>query len=231
MDLRFYSTVLTTSCHRAIGSILYHSIEMHRDSEVGALMSEVAPKTSFSIVLDSQLVYMRELQTSDVGFIFELDSNPEVVKYVGIQPSTHIDQASQFLQNIQNQYGLFGTGRFAVIEKQSNAFVGWAGIKYDIVGENGHINYYELGYRLLPRFWGKGYATECSNVLVKWAFENFDMDILAANVDTRHEPSRHVLEKVGFVLKGPTFLDNAGLTCYWFELNKEDWRSKSLVTK
>ena len=62
----------------------------------------------------------------------------------------------------------------AVIEKESGLFIGWSGFKYYKDGVNNHSNYYDLGYRFIPEYWGKGYATETCVAWMKYGFENFN---------------------------------------------------------
>jgi RimJ/RimL family protein N-acetyltransferase len=98
---------------------------------------------------------MRPFEETDAEGLFLLDSNPEVMKYVGGVVSTEIEQSRQMIEFIQNQYKENGVGRLAVIEKSSNILIGWSGLKYLTKEINGMKNVYELGYRFLPEYWGK----------------------------------------------------------------------------
>lgn len=48
----------------------------------------------------------------------------------------------------------------AMIEKVSGELIGWLGIKLIKEETNGYTNFYDLGYRMRPEFWVKGYAKE-----------------------------------------------------------------------
>ncbi|MDX8570646.1 GNAT family N-acetyltransferase [Elizabethkingia sp. HX QKY] len=165
---------------------------------------------------------MRPFEETDAEGLFLLDSNPEVMKYVGGMVSTEIEQSRQMIEFIQNQYKENGVGRLAVIEKSSNILIGWSGLKYLTSEINGMKNVYELGYRFLPEYWGKGYATETAIAALNYAFNEIKTDIVYAMAVTENAGSNHVLRKLGFEELG-TFLDDGDL-CYWYKLEKENYK-------
>jgi len=167
----------------------------------------------------TERLLLRKLTEDDVDSIFLLDSNPDVVKYVGVPPVTSKEESAKMVENIINQYQNNGTGRLAVIEKESNRFIGWSGIKLLTEEVNGFKNVYELGYRFLPEFWGKGYATESALASLDLAFNQLNADKIYAYADIDNESSNHILTKLGFANKG-SFLDK-GDQCFWYELNKK----------
>jgi len=85
-----------------------------------------------------------------------------------------------------------------VAEKDTNDFVGWMGFKYMEGPVNKHTNYYDFGYRLARRFWGKGYATESSKAALDYGLETLQLKGIYAMTDINNLASRNVLEKVGF---------------------------------
>ena len=163
---------------------------------------------------------LRKLTEEDVDNIFLLDSNPDVMKYVGVSPITKKEESSKMINNILNQYEKNGTGRLAVIEKESNQFIGWSGIKLLTEEVNGFKNVYELGYRFLPEFWGKGYATESAIASLDLGFNQLNTDKIYAYADVGNESSNRILTKLGFENKG-TFLDKGDI-CNWYELEKNN---------
>jgi len=168
----------------------------------------------------TERLILRKLTTEDLDDMFLLDSNPDVVKYVGIQPLTKKEESLKMIENIINQYEKNGTGRLAVIEKESNRFIGWSGIKLLTDEVNGFKNVYELGYRFLPEFWGKGYATESALASLDLGFNQLNADKIYAYADIENENSHKILTKLGFENKG-AFIDD-GDHCYWYELNKNN---------
>ncbi len=168
----------------------------------------------------TERLMLRKLIPNDLDDMFLLDSNPEVVKYVGVPPISHKEESAKMINNILNQYKNNGTGRLAVIEKESNRFIGWSGIKLITYEINGFKNIYELGYRFLPEFWGKGYATESAQASLDLGFNQLNADKIYAYAYVENQTSNYILTKLGFENKG-AFIDN-GDNCYWYELEKNN---------
>lgn len=166
----------------------------------------------------TERLILRPLTEEDVDNIFLLDSNPDVMRYVGVPTVTKKETSAKMVDHIINQYKNNGTGRLAVIEKETNQFIGWSGIKLLTEEVNGYKNVYELGYRFLPEFWGKGYATEAAQASLDLGFNELNADKIYAYADVENESSNYILTKLGFENKG-TFLDKGDI-CNWYELEK-----------
>lgn len=164
--------------------------------------------------IETERLILRPLVAEDVHRLFLLDSNPQVMKYVGQPVLTEPSQSRAVIEMIQAQYEKFGIGRFAVIEKESNLLIGWAGLKFVDYEVNGHQDFYEIGYRFLPEFWGKGYATESNKPFVGRAFNEMGVKELFAYAHEGNAGSHHVLQKLGFEIQGD-FMESDG-RCIWF---------------
>jgi ribosomal-protein-alanine N-acetyltransferase len=169
------------------------------------------------VLIETDRLYFRELVDADDLSIFDLDSDPEVHHYLGNNPIKNIDQARDTIKYIRHQYVDKGIGRLAIIEKETNNFVGWGGFKFITELTNGHQNYYDLGYRLIRKYWGKGYATESSRAAVNFAFNQLKLPVIYAIADINNLSSQKVLEKCGFENKA--LFDYGTIPHYWFELN------------
>lgn len=166
-------------------------------------------------VVESNRLIFRELLSSDAKDMFKLNSDPDVVKYTGDMPFIHIDQARKNIEIIRQQYLNFGIGRCAAILKETNEFIGWAGLKY-INELNGRKDNYDLGYRFLKRKWGMGYGTESAKAFVRYGFSVMQLKRISAYADVEHIASLKLLEKCGFKFTN-TFMDDGDL-CAWYEI-------------
>lgn len=149
------------------------------------------------IFAETQRLILRELLPTDAEGMFELDSDSEVHKYVGKKPVTTLQQCKDVIEFIREQYSSNGIGRWAVIEKQSGDFVGWSGLKLMKEPVNKHINFYDIGYRLIKKHWGKGYATESGIAARDYAFTTLNAKEIFAMTDVENTASRKALEKIG----------------------------------
>ena len=64
----------------------------------------------------------------------------------------------------------------------------------NIIDNGSYIN---LGYRLTPKYWGHGYATEAAKVWIDYAFQVMKVPIVCTLVEKANTASINVLEKVG----------------------------------
>lgn len=174
--------------------------------------------------LETERLILREFQKNDRDGIFELDSNPEVHKYLGNKPITTYKQAEDNIAFIQEQYKERGIGRFACIEKASGNFIGWSGLKLN-QGEketlNGFTNFIDIGYRLIPRFWGKGYASESAFACLDYGFKQMNYDIIYGAAETGNIGSNKILQKIGLRYVNDFVFE--GHEAKWYELKKSDY--------
>lgn len=164
---------------------------------------------------------LREFLTSDAEALFALDSDPEVMKYLGNRTLQHISQAEAVVKSVQSQYENYGIGRWAVIDKTSGEFVGWSGLKFVTEVTNGHQHYHDLGYRLLRKHWGKGVATETSLASLDYAFRVLKLDTLYATAHTENVASNKVLTKIGFTCSEA--FEYETFRCNWYSLTVVDY--------
>jgi RimJ/RimL family protein N-acetyltransferase len=120
-----------------------------------------------------------------------------------------------------------GTRWWAAIERASGAFTGWFALgPARSVGLDGGT---ELGYRLRPAFWGRGYATEGARALLSTAFTGLAADRVVATTMTVNAASRRVLEKAGlrltrtFFADWPDPIEGAEHGDVVYELLREEW--------
>jgi [ribosomal protein S5]-alanine N-acetyltransferase len=180
-------------------------------------------------VIETERLILRGMLPEDADAFFEMDSNPEVHKYLGNKPVTNKQHIRDVIGMIHKQYDENGIARWTVLEKASGQYIGWCGLKFFTESANGHNNFYEVGYRLDPRYWGKGYATEAARAALRYGFEIMRLNTIYAITDAGNHASRNVLTKAGltyiedFIYEGGLF---EGTHCTWFKITQDEWSSK-----
>lgn len=173
------------------------------------------------IHLTTERLILRDLEERDVEGIFALDSDPEVLRYIGTPVMTNRSEAAKVIALVRRQYQENGIGRWAVEERATGAFVGWCGLKWEQ-----HIRpfaYYDIGYRLIRTYWGRGYATEAASACLRHGFEVLNYPKICAAAEAEHQVSNHILQKIG--LKQGEPFEFEGKRCNWYGLRKEEaWR-------
>ena len=177
----------------------------------------------FPEVFETSRCKLRQFTWEDAKGLFMMDSDPEVHRFLGNRPLKNIGQSRDIIRNIMQQYRINGIGRFAVIEKLTGEFMGWAGLKLEIREVNGHRSYYDLGYRLARRYWEKGIASECAAASLEIGFNKYGLEVINAAAHIDNMASNRVLQKNGLKLKNTFRFD--GATHNWYEITREDWIS------
>lgn len=176
--------------------------------------------------IETERLILRELQKGDLQAWFEMDSDPTVHKYLGNQPVNKMEQIENAFQSIQQQYAENGIGRWATIEKSSGNFIGWSGLKFIREEENNHINFYDVGYRLHPKYWGKGYATESGKAALQYGFGTMNLNEIIGIANEENKASRRALEKCGLKFV-EQFIWEDSILCDWLKITCEEWRQKT----
>lgn len=171
------------------------------------------------IFAETERLILRELMPADAEGMFDMNSDPDVHRYLGNKPVKSIEQSIAEIEFIRKQYVENGIGRWAVIEKTSGNFLGWSGLKLITETTNNHINYYDLGYRFSKRFWGKGYATETAIAVIHYGFTELKLNEIIGIADINNLGSIHVLEKVG--LKRVSVFDYDGTKHLWMRIENQ----------
>jgi RimJ/RimL family protein N-acetyltransferase len=148
-------------------------------------------------LIETERLLLRELMPADDKAMFELDSDAEVHRYLGSKPIQSIEESQQVIQFIRDQYKTNGIGRWAVVDKQTQNFIGWAGLKFITEPINNHVNYYDLGYRFIRKYWGKGFAFESARAVLKFGFETMQLEEIYAMAELGNTASQNVLTKAG----------------------------------
>ena len=183
------------------------------------------------IFLETDRLFLRRLTREDAPLLCELDSDPEVMRYLTKGEPTPLekieDEQLPKILRFYDEYDHFGY--WAVHEKGSGDFIGWFHFKPD----DSELEA-ELGYRLSRRSWGKGYATEVSRVLIRKAFGEWGCERVFANTLVDNLGSRRVMEKSGLRYER-TFTYEDPSIAHWSEserqsveygLSREDWEKE-----
>jgi RimJ/RimL family protein N-acetyltransferase len=145
-------------------------------------------------ILKTKRLSCRPMCWEDFDNIVSLDTSPEVRRFFPGGVSTPEKIKKKMAANII-QIEKFGFGDFSIINEKGE-FIGRAGFG---ILENQEV---ELGFKLLPEFWNKGYSTEIATALLTWGFSNIPSDFLKQNrilgfAHINHMASQRVLEKIG----------------------------------
>lgn len=152
--------------------------------------------------MQTSRLLLRPFQPSDVEELYQLNLDWECIKYTGDEPFKSIDEAEKFIENYKH-YEKYGFGRWSVLLKETNEFLGWCGLKY-----SPDLDEFDIGFRFHRKHWGKGYATEAAEFCLNLGFEEFMMQEIVGRVMPENIASIKVLEKLGMKYKETQIIEN-----------------------
>lgn len=97
------------------------------------------------VFLETERLMLRRFTEADVDNLFDLDSGPEVMRFLnGGTPTPHEVIKNQILPRFLSYYERFeGYGYWAAIEKSTGLFLGWFSLHPDEGSDLGNV---ALGY-------------------------------------------------------------------------------------
>jgi [ribosomal protein S5]-alanine N-acetyltransferase len=148
------------------------------------------------IIFETERLVVRTYNEKDKKNFYLLNGNRKVMRW--IRPVKTRKESDDFLlETLARTETDPAMGRWAVEEKSIGKFVGSFAI---IPVENSeHI---QLGYALLPRYWGKGYATELTKTGLHYVFSKTKLKVIYALTELPNLSSQKVLIKTGFTENG-----------------------------
>ena len=183
------------------------------------------------VFLETERLVLRRFTEADVDHLFDLDSDPEVMRFLtGGKPTPREVIRNETLPRILHYYERFeGFGFWAAIERSTGAFLGWFEFRPP---EGSGPDEAELGYRLRRSAWGKGYATEGSRALIRKGFTELGVQRVVAETMAVNIASRRVMENAGLTLERtfhrswPNPIEGAEQGEVEYALRKVDWEQQ-----
>lgn len=140
---------------------------------------------------------LRQITETDLENIFLGLSNPEVIKYYGVSFSTLEETKEQlkFYRELeQNDTGIW----WAICSLNNNVFYGAIGFNNrNLIHRNA-----EIGYWLLPQYWGKGVIKNILSVACKFAVQELKLHRIVAMIESENIASKKIVEQFGFNYEG-----------------------------
>jgi 3-dehydroquinate dehydratase/shikimate dehydrogenase len=139
---------------------------------------------------------LRKWKDSDLEPFVRMNQDPIVMEYF---PSCFsYEQSLQLMQKIRFKMERDGYGFFAVSLIGGADFIGMIGLNKIDPSEMAvpFVPAVEIGWRLLPEFWGKGLAQEGAKACIKYGFEKLHLKEIIAFTTVANYRSRNVMEKI-----------------------------------
>jgi RimJ/RimL family protein N-acetyltransferase len=183
-----------------------------------------------TVILKTPRLAVRQFTADDVDNLFELNSDPAVMRYLtGGRPTPREevrDRIIPFYLAVYERLDRLGT--WAAESAATGEFLGWFHFR---PGPDADITNIDLGYRLHQSAWNKGYATEGSRALIAMGFTELHVERVFAHTLAVNTASRRVLEKCGLTLvrtvpfQSPDLIEGSEQGEVEYALTKAAWQA------
>ena len=167
--------------------------------------------TNENLTLQTERLKLRPFGLDDLSLAARIMRNPRIVFWRKTRVSLNEIRAGIKRSQKMNDWGL---GWWLIFEAQTNRLVG--SVMLQPLENTFEV---EVGYHVLPEYWGRGYASEAARKIVAHGFDRLGLPNIRAVVLPRNRPSLRIVEKLGFSPRGTLF--HANLLHRYFRLERQ----------
>jgi RimJ/RimL family protein N-acetyltransferase len=144
--------------------------------------------------LKTERLLLRRWRDEDFTPFAAMNADPLTMRFM---PSVLTeDETRALMERLEEHHRLHGFGVWAVEAPGVAPFIGFTGLQR-VSFDAPFLPAVEIGWRLAPAFWGKGYATEAAQAALRIGFEGLNLDQIVSFTVEANKPSWSVMERLG----------------------------------
>lgn len=180
-----------------------------------------------NVIITTERLVLRPWRTSDLDDFFEYASVDGVGQMAGWKPHENKEESLAILNRF-----IEGKKTFAI--EYRGKVIGSLGVEtYNetLFPEYAKLRCRELGFVLSKEYWGQGITPEAVREVLRWLFEEKDLDALFCGHFVWNSQSARVQEKCGFhEVKRHEFKTRLGTVedCVTNIITKEEWAARQI---
>lgn len=161
-------------------------------------------------IVETQRLVIREIIPEDIEYIYRIESNPDIIKYIPNSRLMTFNECKRQIKRNIKKYKNSKIGSWAVVLKSNDEVIGITQLmKSKII-----IKGIELGTKILPEYWGKGYATELSESIIYYGLYQLNLNEIIAVTDDNNVGAKKSLENIGMKLVEKKYKNRTKLAYY-----------------
>jgi RimJ/RimL family protein N-acetyltransferase len=175
-------------------------------------------------VLTTERLILRPFVHEDLAELAVIHAE-ESFWWYPLRSGMSMEQTTGFLVRTIERYDSDGFGIEAVIDRETNVMIGWAGLAVPhFLPEV--LPAVEVGWRLSSAYWGRGLATEAGAAAVDWGFTEGGLERIVSIYEPENVASGRVMERLGLVPFLTTTHPERGEPMIVTELTRERWLAR-----
>jgi [ribosomal protein S5]-alanine N-acetyltransferase len=148
--------------------------------------------------LETESLILRQIRSSDTEAIYAFFSDAEVLRYHDAEPFANLERAGRLINTWHDRFLTYQSIRWGIARKDENIIIGTCGFRF----WGKPMFCAELGYELSKVYWRKGIMTEALLRIIRFGFENMELNRIEATVMLENTASMNLLSKLGFTEEG-----------------------------
>lgn len=146
-------------------------------------------------VIETERLILRPLKVEDADVIFDSwAGDEEVARFMRWSLHNNVEETKEWLAGEEAALLSDAAYNWGFVSKDNQRLIGSGGLTF-----SGEQQLFEIGYCFARDYWGKGFATEAANRIVKYAKEELHVKQLFATHAVNNMASGKVIEKIGFI--------------------------------
>lgn len=169
--------------------------------------------------LETERLVTRWLTSADVPLWVAFFDDPVNCTYIRPFMNGPAEKmAADMIAKQLNRYQEGTYGMQALVRKDSGEMIGMCGLLQQHIND---VNEVEVGYHLLRRYWGRGYATEAARMFRDYALNNSDVNSIVSIIHPQNTPSKNVAMRNGMHFSEQGMFKGAPFDIY--RIHRADW--------
>lgn len=172
------------------------------------------------MIIETERLILRRPMIEDFEAFWLMINDPIAKKYTGrTTTKTYDERLKEFIE----YYGTDeASNEFAIIEKESNRYIGYCGFRYcDVMLDQ------DLYCGLCRQAWGKGYGFEAVSAVANYAFFDLKFDHIVATAHPENVASQNLLDRIGAQYVGDIVWPDDEGTFRKYQLNQDNFNAKN----
>ena len=141
------------------------------------------------IIVQTQRLLIRHMGAADADFIIELVNEPAFVTYIGDKAVHTTADALRYINSVgPSSYAAFGFGLFITALRETGEAIGICGLL-----KRPYLTDVDIGFALLERFRGQGYAHEAAAAVLAYGRDQLELPRIIATTSPAFRSTRRIL--------------------------------------
>lgn len=149
-----------------------------------------------NIIVETKRLIIREFEENDVLSLYKIESDPRIIEFLPWSKLSSLNDCRKQIKRYIQDYNRYKLNTWAVVIKETNEVIGVTQLVY-----SKKIKGVEIGTKILPEYWSKGYASELTKSIVDYGLYKLGIDEITAVTDVNNAGAIKSLINMGMSLK------------------------------